>query len=58
VIQVMQVFPESQERKEKMARTELTVNQESQEKMVLPESKAHVDHEVLLEDKDPQVHRD
>jgi len=58
VIQVMQVFPESQERKEKMARTELTVNQESQEKMVLPELKVHEDHEVLLEDKDPQDHRD
>jgi len=54
----MQAFPESQEGKEKLERTELTVNQESQEKMVLPESKAHVDHEVLLEDKDPQVHRD
>jgi len=54
----MQAFPESQEGKEKLERTELTVNQESQEKMVLLESKVHVDHEVLLEDKDPQAHRD
>jgi len=54
----MQDFPEPQERREKMARTELTVNQEFQERMVLPELKVHEDHEVLLEDKDPQDHRD
>jgi len=54
----MQAFPESQEGKEKLERTELMANQESQEKMVPPELKDHGDHEVLLEDKDPQVHRD
>lgn len=58
MIQEMQDFPEPQERREKMARTELTVNQEFQERMVLPELKVHGDHEVLLEDKDPQDHRD
>jgi len=58
VTQEMLVSPEFQERKEKLARTELTAKQESQEKMVLPVSKVHEDHEVLLVHKDPQVHKD
>jgi len=51
-------FQESQERKEKVARTELMVKQEFPEKMVLLVSKVHEDHEVLLVPKDLQVHKD
>jgi len=58
VNQVMQVLPDPQERKEKTAKTELMVNQEYPARMVLPELKVHEDHEVLLEDKGLQVHKD
>jgi len=53
----MLVFPESQEGKEKLERTELMANQEFPEKTELPVLRVHEDHEVLQVAKDPQVRK-